>query len=67
MKKQKAQPDSDRVTVTLAPGQREVLERLAKANGTTLAFIVRYAIKHFIQESEGGQMRLEFPAQQANQ
>jgi hypothetical protein len=67
MSKQKKQADSDRVTVTLAPGQRDALERVAKSNGTTLAFVVRYALKQFIQESEGGQLKLQFPIEPANQ
>lgn len=53
--------ESDRVTVTLAPGQRAVLERIAKQNETALAFVVRYALKQFIQEAEGGQLKLKFP------
>lgn len=60
-------PESDRVTVTLAPGQRAVLERIAEQNETTLAFVVRYALKQFIQESENGQLKLEFPIGPANQ
>lgn len=66
MSKAKTQPDADRVTVTLAPGQRDVLERIAKTNGTTIAFVVRYALKQFIQESEHGQLRLEFPIERTN-
>ena len=53
--------DASRITVTLALGQREVLERIAKRNETTLAFVVRYALKQFIQKSEAGQLKLEFP------
>jgi hypothetical protein len=49
------------VTVTLAPGQRAVLERIAKQNETTLAFVVRYALKQFVQQSDGGKLKLKFP------
>jgi len=31
------------------------------ANETTLAFIVRYALKQFIQSSERGQLKLQVP------
>ena len=64
----KRQPaESDRVTVTLAQGQRAVLERIAEQNGTTLAFVVRYALKQFIQKSESGQLKLDFPVGPASQ
>jgi hypothetical protein len=52
----------DRITVTLAKGQREILERIAKRNGTTLAFAVRYAVKQLVQSSDSGQLKLEFPS-----
>ncbi|MDZ4817780.1 MAG: hypothetical protein SGJ20_02280 [Planctomycetota bacterium] len=61
MSKKQQVTESDRITVTLAPGQRSVLERIAEQNGTTLAFVVRYALKQFIQDSERGQLKLEFP------
>ncbi|MBX9735897.1 MAG: hypothetical protein K2X32_03140 [Phycisphaerales bacterium] len=67
MPKKRQAPESDRVTVTLAPGQRAVLERIAEQNETTLAFVVRYALKQFIQESESGQLKLEFPIGPASQ
>lgn len=67
MPKERQPTDSDRVTVTLAQGQRAVLERIAAQNGTTLAFMVRYAVKQFIQESERGQLKLEFPVDRASQ
>jgi len=50
-----------RLTVTLAPGQREVLEKIAAHNGTTYAHVVRYAIKKFISENRSGQLDLDFP------
>jgi len=67
MPKKRQPAESDRVTVTLAQGQRAVLERIAEQNGTTLAFVVRYALKQFIQESESGQLKLEFPVGRASQ
>lgn len=65
--KKRTLAESDRVTVTLAQGQRGVLDRIAEQNGTTLAFLVRYAVKQFIQESERGQLKLEFPVGPANE
>lgn len=67
MPKKRQAPESDRITVTLAPGQRAVLERIAEQNETTLAFVVRYALKQFILESESGQLKLEFPIGPASQ
>lgn len=67
MPKKRQAPESDRVTVTLAPGQRAVLEQIAERNETTLAFVVRYALKQFIQESESRQLKLEFPLGLASQ
>jgi hypothetical protein len=64
MPKKSEARDSDRITVTLAPGQRATLSRIAERNETTLAFVVRYALKQFIQECEHGQLKLEFPSGQ---
>jgi len=50
-----------RLTVTLAPGQRAVLERTALRNNTTLAHVVRYALTSFIKEHRDAQLRLDFP------
>jgi hypothetical protein len=61
VRKKRQASESDRVTVTLAPGQRAVLERIAEQNETTLAYVMRYALKRFIQESESGQLKLDFP------
>ena len=51
----------DRLTVTLAPGQREALQIIADHNNTTLAFVVRYALTRFVREAQSRQLRLEFP------
>ena len=37
-----------RLTVSLAPGQKEVLERIAEHNNVPLAYVVRYALTEFI-------------------
>ena len=39
----------DRLTVTLATGQRRALEVIARHNNTTLAFVVRYALAEFVK------------------
>ncbi len=55
-------PASERVTVTLGPGQREFLVAVAERNKTSLAFAVRYVIAQYIEEHKSGQLRLEFPS-----
>lgn len=52
---------ADRLTVSLAPGQREALTAIAERNNTTLAFVVRYAIARFVEENRDRQLRLQFP------
>ena len=44
MKKKLRYRKHRRLTVTLANGQREELEDIAKRNNATLAFVVRYAV-----------------------
>ena len=53
--------NSKRLTVTLAPGQRDMLERIALHNNTTLAHVVRYALTAFINEHREAHLRLDFP------
>ncbi len=53
----------DRLTISLAPGHREVLSSIAERNNSTLAFVVRYAINWFIREHKDSQLKLEFPQQ----
>lgn len=53
-----------RLTITLGPGQREALEEIASRNDATLAFVVRYALRRFIEESGQGRLPLEFPSGQ---
>lgn len=49
----------DRLTITLAPGQREALEAFAERNHATLAFVARYALAHFTEENAQRQLRLD--------
>ena len=48
----------DRVTVSLADGQKEKLMALADANGVTLAFVVRHALGEFLSAREDQQLDL---------
>ena len=51
-----------RLTITLGPGQRAALEEIASRNDATLAFVVRYALRRFIEDSRQGGLPLEFPS-----
>ena len=50
---------ADRLTITLAPGQRESLEAFAERNHATLAFVARFALARFIEENAQRQLRLD--------
>ena len=52
----------ERLTVTLGPGQREALEAIAAGNDAGLAFVVRRAIREFIENHCEGELPLSFPA-----
>jgi predicted DNA-binding protein len=43
-----------RVTTTLTKQQYEALEQLAKKNGVAIAWLIRRAVEHAIEEGEGG-------------
>ena len=52
----------DRLTISLAPGQRAALERIAQRNDAPLAFVVRYALARFIASARSErQLELELP------
>ena len=51
-----------RLTITLGAGQRAALEEIASRNDATLAFVVRYALRRFIEESGQRRLPLEFPS-----
>jgi predicted transcriptional regulator len=53
--------DRDRVTVTLAPGQKDRLKAIADLNATTVAFLVRHAVAQFFASAEDPQLKLQFP------
>jgi len=50
-----------RLTVTLLPEQRRVLQEIAEKNHTSLAHVVRYALDKFAQEACDKQLKLTFP------
>jgi len=53
---------SDRLTVSLGPGQRRALEDIATFNDTGLAHVVRFALAEFIESHADKQLPLRFPA-----
>ena len=57
--KYKATP-SNRITISLAHGQREALEETAARNNATISFVVRYALNEFLEKHEGKQLPLSF-------
>ncbi len=59
---------ADRLTVTLAPGQREMLETIAGENQVSLAFVTRRMLSDFINaHRHGRRLRLSFtPAPKGN-
>jgi hypothetical protein len=52
---------ADRLTITLSAGQREALQIIADRNRVSLAFVVRRALEHFIEEHGGWQLRFQYP------
>ncbi len=61
------QKDRTRLTVTLGEGQRATLEAIANQNGTTLSFVVRYAIRKFIEGHLEERLELKFPTEELRQ
>jgi predicted transcriptional regulator len=53
----------DRLTVPLANGQREALDRIAKRNNASLAFVVRYALGEFLRRHNDDRLTLDFPTE----
>jgi predicted transcriptional regulator len=51
---------ADRITISLASGQRKILEKIAKKNNATISFVVRYALNEFLEKHEGKQLPLSF-------
>ena len=49
---------ADRITISLAPGQRDTLEEIAENNSATISFVVRYALNEFLDKYKGKQLPL---------
>lgn len=63
MSRQKRKKSSaERLTISLGDGQRKDLETIAKTNHTSLAFVIRYALNHFVAEQRDKQLRLDLPS-----
>ena len=53
--------DAERVTTTLSRAQKLQLDRLAEKEGVKVAWLVRRAVEHFLDEAHGGpQLPFEF-------
>jgi hypothetical protein len=61
MKRKTKRQASDRLTISLGKGQRELLETIADKNHTSLAYILRYALEKFAVDNKDKQLPLEFP------
>lgn len=48
--------DAERVTTTLTRTQKAELDRLARAQGVKVAWLVRRAVERFLEDSAGGPM-----------
>ena len=52
---------SARLTISLGETQRQELETIAQTNQSSLAFVIRRALNHFILEHKDKQLRLNIP------
>jgi len=50
----------DRITITLGPGQRKLLEDIAKYNNATISYVIRCALREFLESHKDKQLRLSF-------
>ena len=62
MKQKKKRRASDRLTISLGKGQRELLETIADKNQRSLAYILRFALEKFAADNKDKQLPLEFPS-----
>jgi len=49
---------ADRITISLAPGQRNFLEEIAQKNNAPISFVVRYALSEFFDKYKGKHLPL---------
>ena len=59
--RKRTKPNAARLTISLGGGQRNELEAIAKANHTSLAFVVRHALNYFVAQHKDKQLRLDLP------
>ncbi len=57
----RTKPSPERLTISLGAGQRSDLEAIAKANHTSLAFVIRHALNYFVVQNKDKQLRLDLP------
>lgn len=48
--------DAERVTTTLTKRQKAELDRLAKAQGVKVAWLIRRAVERYLDDATGGPM-----------
>jgi len=48
--------DAERVTTTLTKRQKAELDRLAKAQGVKVAWLIRRAVERYLDDASGGPM-----------
>ncbi|TPL35579.1 CopG family transcriptional regulator [Mesorhizobium sp. B2-4-8] len=48
--------DAERVTTTLTKRQKAELDRLAKAQGVKVAWLIRRAVERYLDDAAGGPM-----------
>ena len=61
MSSRRTKPSAKRLTISLGAGQRGELEAIAKANHTSLAFVIRHALTYFVAQHKDKQLRLDLP------
>jgi Ribbon-helix-helix domain len=48
--------DAERVTTTLTKRQKAELDRLSKAQGVAVAWLIRRAVERYLEDAAGGPM-----------
>lgn len=52
---------ANRITVSLAKGQKDSLEDIATANSTTVAFVVRYIFSPYLASQNNSELLMSLP------
>jgi hypothetical protein len=61
-KKKQKHIEAGRLTITLRPGQRRLLQQFADRNHVSVAFVIRYALDRFVEEYANKQLPFDFGA-----